>query len=152
MNPGTIENTLGQRGLNPVLYPNQEYWGLFDPADGSPIRIDVREGVPFWNKAALGAQPSAEELALAAAPLIALAVEPNGTGDGLVFTASLTDAPDGTATNWRLIDPLGAETLTNGTTSAGSDAWEIETNASGSYLVQAWADGFGWAELSAEGI
>lgn len=152
MNPGTIENTLGQRGLNPALYPNQEYWGLFDAADGTPIRIDIREGVPFWNEAALGPQPSAEELTLASTPKISLGVANNGAGDGLIFTATLTDAPDATVTNWRLIAPDGGETLTNGETLAGADAWEIETNDPGTYKVQVWADGYGWAELSAEGV
>jgi hypothetical protein len=153
LTPDNILKVLGARGLLPSAYPNREYWGLRDDLDGLGIKLDWHADLsPFWDEAALGPVPSEQELALAATPLIALAVEPNGTGDGLVFTATLTDAPDGTATQWRLIDPLGAETLTNGTTSAGSDAWEIETNASGSYLVQVWADGFGFAELSAEGI
>lgn len=136
-----IENVIGTRGINPVGRANTDF-ELIDRLDGQGIQLK------FWTAANLGgAEPSEAELTLGDAPLIALSVADNATDDGIIVTATLTGGSTQTV-NWRCIAPDGTTHTASAAAVGGVETWEIETGQSGVYIIHAWANGFGFAQVT----
>lgn len=137
LNPVNVIRILKTRG---ILAPSNDSFRLIDELDGQGIKIDR------WDEATLGARPSQAELVLANAPQISLGITANNTDDGIIVTATLTGGATQTV-NWRCIDPDGLVNTASGAAVAGVETWEIITGKAGQYIIQAWADAFGFAEV-----
>lgn len=139
-----IEKVIGARGMNPKNRLNEDF-ELIDRLDGQGIQFR------FWNEVVLGVTPTQQELALATTPRLDLTYEVNPAEDGIIVTCQLADTTNSTI-HWRCIDPDGEIYSAFGPADNGQERWEILTGKAGIYLVSAWANTYGYAELSAEGI
>lgn len=139
INPTIADNVIGARGINPIGKNGTAYM-LIDRLDGQGIQIYE------WDEAVLGMLPTEEELTRGANPLIALSSQ--DTELGFIATATLTGGTSQTVF-WRCITPSNEEFTASGAAVAGVESWEVEA-PTGTYIMQVWADGFGFAQMGVE--
>jgi hypothetical protein len=139
-----IERVIGARGINPQNRLNEDF-ELIDRLDGLGIQFR------FWNEVTLGAVPTQQELTLATSPRLSLSQQSNQAGDGIIVTCQLGDTTD-SVINWRCVDPDGEVYTASDSADNGQGSWEILTGKVGVYQVSAWANTYGYAALSAEGV
>lgn len=132
--PELIMNVIGQRGIDPLTTTIGVEWELTDRLDGNGAQLTTWQYDPL---------PTAQELALAATPLITLGYQMLPTG--FLLTATLTGGTN-QSVQWRCVALLtGVISLDQGVAVNGVETWEIDAPL-GIYRVAAWCAGFGYAE------